>query len=150
MRIFENLEILLKCKKLEKLEEIFEKFHEFGEKSRVPAHSGLDNRFTPIMWFIKETWIKNALIERKRKVQQYFKSEQTIFESANEGETLQSNLISSEDLDVLLMYHVVEADHHEVKTFFESRPNYNHKEKEYSEYGRATLAGVVHFNSLNF
>ena len=32
---------------------------------------------------------------------------------------------------------------------FESRPNYNHKEKESVESGRATLAGVVHFNSLN-
>ena len=44
---------------------------------------------------------------------------------------------------------VVEAAHHKVNTFFESRPNYNHKEKESAESGSATLAGVVYFDSLN-
>ena len=44
---------------------------------------------------------------------------------------------------------VVESAHHKVKTFFESRPNYNHKEKESLESGEATLAAIVHFNTVN-
>ena len=44
---------------------------------------------------------------------------------------------------------VVEAAHHKVKTFFDLRPNYNHKEKESIEAGEATLAAVIHFNSNN-
>ena len=44
---------------------------------------------------------------------------------------------------------VVEASHHKVKFFFESRPNYNYKEKESKESGEATLAGIIHFNSIN-
>ena len=44
---------------------------------------------------------------------------------------------------------VVESSHHKVKSFFESHPNYNHKEKESKESGEATLAGVSHFNSIN-
>ena len=40
----------------------------------------------------------------------------------------------------------VEAAHHKVKAFFEARPNYNHKEKVSVESGKATLAGIVHFN----
>ena len=44
---------------------------------------------------------------------------------------------------------VVESAHHKVKTFFEARPNYNHKEKESAQSGDATLAGVIHFNTLN-
>ena len=44
---------------------------------------------------------------------------------------------------------VVESSHHKVKSFFESHPNYNHKEKESKESGEATLAGVAHFNSIN-
>ena len=44
---------------------------------------------------------------------------------------------------------VVEASHHKVKVFFESRPNYNHKDKTTLASGEATLAGIVHFNSVN-
>jgi hypothetical protein len=44
---------------------------------------------------------------------------------------------------------VVESAHHKLKSFFESRPNYNHKEKESMESGEATLSGVIHFNTLN-
>jgi len=54
--------------------------------------------------------IKNALIERKRKVQQYFKSEQTLFESSNDGETLKRNLIYTDDRDVLLDFICVERN----------------------------------------
>ena len=43
----------------------------------------------------------------------------------------------------------VEAAHHKVKAFFDTRSNYNHKEKVSVESGEATLAGVVHFNSIN-
>ena len=44
---------------------------------------------------------------------------------------------------------VVESAHHKVKTFFQSHPNYNHKEKESVESGEATLSGIIHFNTLN-
>ena len=44
---------------------------------------------------------------------------------------------------------VVEAAHHKVKMFFESRPNYNHQNKETLSSGEATLAGIIHFNSIN-
>ena len=44
---------------------------------------------------------------------------------------------------------VVESSHHKVKFFFESHPNYNHKENESKESCEATLAGVAHFNSIN-
>jgi hypothetical protein len=44
---------------------------------------------------------------------------------------------------------VVEAAHHKVKHFFESHPNYNHKEKESLEAGEAALAAIIHFNSNN-
>ena len=44
---------------------------------------------------------------------------------------------------------VIESAHHKVKTFFDLRPNYNHKEKESVESGKATLAGVIHFNANN-
>ena len=44
---------------------------------------------------------------------------------------------------------VVEASHHKVKQFFESRPNYNHKNKETEASGEATLRGIVHFNAFN-
>ena len=43
----------------------------------------------------------------------------------------------------------VEAAHHKVKAFFDTRSNYNHKEKVSVESGEATLAGIVHFNSIN-
>ena len=43
----------------------------------------------------------------------------------------------------------VEAAHHKVKAFFEARSNYNHKEKLSAESGEATLAGIIHFNSIN-
>ena len=38
---------------------------------------------------------------------------------------------------------------HKVKSFFESRPNYNHQNKTTLASGEATLAGIVHFNSVN-
>ena len=44
---------------------------------------------------------------------------------------------------------VVEASHHKVKMFFEARPNYNHQNKETLSSGEATLAGIIHFNSIN-
>ena len=44
---------------------------------------------------------------------------------------------------------VVESAHHKVRVFFESRPNYNHKNKESDESGEATLSAICHFNSIN-
>ena len=44
---------------------------------------------------------------------------------------------------------VVEASHHKVKMFFEARPNYNHQNKETLSSGEATLAALIHFNSIN-
>ena len=44
---------------------------------------------------------------------------------------------------------VVEAAHHKVKMFFEARPNYNHQNKETLSSGEATLAAIIHFNSIN-
>ena len=44
---------------------------------------------------------------------------------------------------------VVEAAHHKVKSFFESSPNYNHQNKTTLASGEATLAGIVHFKSVN-
>ena len=44
---------------------------------------------------------------------------------------------------------VAESAHHKVKMFFESRPNYNHQNKETLSSGEATLAGIIHFNSIN-
>ena len=43
----------------------------------------------------------------------------------------------------------VVVTHHKVKMFFESRPNYNHQNKETLSSGEATLAGIIHFNSIN-
>ena len=43
---------------------------------------------------------------------------------------------------------VVESAHHKLKTFFESRPNYNHQNKETVASGKATLHAIAHFNSV--
>ena len=43
---------------------------------------------------------------------------------------------------------VVESAHHKLKTFFESRPNYNHQNKQTVASGRATLDAIAHFNSV--
>ena len=40
---------------------------------------------------------------------------------------------------------VVEASHHKVKILFESRPNYNHQNKETWSSGEAALAGKIQF-----
>ena len=44
---------------------------------------------------------------------------------------------------------VVESSYHNVKMFFEARPNYNHQNKETLSSGEATLAAFIHFNSVN-
>ena len=43
----------------------------------------------------------------------------------------------------------IESSHHKVKQFFESRTNYNHKNKETEASGEATLRGIVHFIAFN-
>ena len=43
----------------------------------------------------------------------------------------------------------VESAHYKVRAFFDTRSNYNHKEKISVESGEATLAGIIHFSSIN-
>ena len=43
----------------------------------------------------------------------------------------------------------VKASHHKVKQFFESRPNYNHKNKETEASEEATLREFIYFNAFS-
>ena len=43
---------------------------------------------------------------------------------------------------------VVESAHHKLKTFFESRPNYNHQNKQTLASDLTTLDAIAHFNSV--
>ena len=43
----------------------------------------------------------------------------------------------------------IEACHSKVRKFFETHPNFQHKDKSSDTYGDAILKAIIHFNSYN-